>query len=57
LLGGDEMSEQYIRGFKEALEWILHKANTQATVEDLVKIVARKLESVNEKHMANIETL
>jgi hypothetical protein len=51
------MNEQYIRGFKEALEWVLHKANSKGTVQDLVKEVTDKLVCVNEKHMANIEQL
>jgi len=51
------MNEQYIRGFKEALEWVLHKSNSQQDFEELIKDVTQKLLDVNEKHMTNIEQL
>jgi hypothetical protein len=45
----------YIRGFKEALEWILHAANGAKTLEDLVQKVNARYQVVLERHILNLE--
>jgi len=49
------MNENYIRGFKEALEWVLHKEHSCRNIEELTLEINRKYAEILEKHMANLD--
>jgi len=47
----------YIRGFKDALEWVLNKANAKETKEELVEAIAKLFQEVQTHHLKNIDEL
>jgi len=49
------MKDDYVRGFKEALEWALYYANDAKTVEELVSKMAAKHEVMMLHHILNID--
>jgi hypothetical protein len=46
----------YVRGFKDALEWILAQAN-KGTVKELVGKISELHASVSVQHQANVQEL
>jgi hypothetical protein len=49
------MKGNYVRGFKEALEWALYMANETKTLEELVLKMAAKYEVMMLHHILNID--
>lgn len=49
------MKDDYVRGFKEALEWALYMANAGETLEELVSKLADKYEVMMLHHILNID--
>lgn len=49
------MKENYVRGFKDALEWVMHTVNSMKTLEDLIKKINDIHNRIDEHHIANIE--
>jgi hypothetical protein len=49
------MKDNYIRGFKEALEWALYVANEGKTLDELVSKMAAKYEVMMLHHILNID--
>jgi hypothetical protein len=46
----------YVRGFKDALEWILAQAN-KGTVKELIDKASKLHTSVSIQHLANVQEL
>lgn len=49
------MKDDYVRGFKEALEWALYMANGTKTLEELILKMAAKYEVMMLHHILNID--
>lgn len=49
------MKDDYVRGFKEALEWALYMANAGETLEELVSKMADKYQVLMLHHILNID--
>jgi capsid protein len=48
------MKGDYVRGFKEALEWVMYVANGANTLDDLIQKIDAKYQAVLEQHILNI---
>jgi hypothetical protein len=48
------MKDNYVRGFKEALEWVLHTANAVKTLQELLQKVNAKYIVIMDHHITNI---